>query len=87
MCRLCKILVLVSNYDIKRTKFWTGILSDKKYLRLLYFSVSLSFKYFLKLDHQQNSITDQPLSQFKNIDVVVGLGDELNAELKTTVQI
>ena len=41
----------------------------------------------VQLDYQQNPITNQPSLQFENNEFVVGLGDELNAELKTTVQI
>ena len=41
----------------------------------------------VQLDYLQNPITNQPSLQFENNEFVVGLGDELNAELKTTVQI
>ena len=52
------------------------------------FLFSFSFNYLVQLAYLQNYITNQPSLQFQNSnEFVVGLGDELNAELKATVQI
>ena len=52
----------------------------------MYRNTSIYKGTFLILHTRTNS-HNQPSLQFENNEVVVGLGDELNAELKTTVQI
>ena len=96
MYRITALIIFASvSTDVESLNhlLWDNIFSRKWFefkFHLAYsplIQTQLSIKELFLSLHTRTNSHNQPSLQFENNEVVVGLGDELNAELKTTVQI